>query len=173
LDGAYLIWDDLLVTISSQLLRFLPALVKSLLQSLTSRTAIDPTRDVDKEALAMWLLHIFDSNDFLLAWRTDRNATLAVVMKWCCLHPGKWTQYVGREVFEQCDENFQAEWENLFEASLIRTGEDTIEEVLPGAASDNTRDVAKSANVDEGTMGTDGGWSKAVAPMSVPIGVVQ
>lgn len=176
LDGAYLIWDDLLVTISAKLLRFLPALVTSLLQCLTSTTARDPARDVDKEARAMWLLHVIDSNAFLLAGRSDRNAMLAVVMKWCCLHPGHWTKYVGRELLEQCDENFKAEWEDLFEASLIRTGDSAAEEVLPGASSrecGNTHDAAASANVEEGQADITGGWLKAVVPASVPIGVVQ
>ena len=172
MDGAYLIWDDLLVAFSSKVLRFLPALVTSLLQNLTSTIMRDPARDVDMEALAMWLLHVSDSNDFLLAGRTDQDALLAVVMKWCCLHPGNWTQYVGRELLEQRDENFSAEWADLFEASLIRTSEDIMEEDLPGAASDDTHDVARSA-IMEGTMDTIGGWSKAVAPMSVPIGVVR
>lgn len=173
LDGAYLIWDDLLITISSKLLRFLPALVETLLQSLTSKTAIDPTRDVDKEALAMWLLHVFDGNSLLLAGRTDRNAMLVVVLRWCCLHPGLWTQYVGRELLEQSDDDFKAEWEDLFEASLIRTGDNNMDEVVPGAASVNTHESAKSAKVEEGATDNAGGWSRAVAPMSVPIGVVQ
>ncbi len=173
LNGAYLIWDDLLATIASQLQHFLPSLVAILLCSLTSSNTIDAARDVDKEAFAMWLLHVMDSDDFWVAGMTGRDDILADVIKWCCLYPGHWTQHVGHELLEEHGESVRAEWENLFEASLIRSGEDATAQVVPGAGPGDTPGVAESAEVKAETVETACGWSKAVASMSVPIGVVQ
>jgi ribosomal biogenesis protein LAS1 len=174
MDGAYLIWVDLLTTILYELPRFIPALVASLLQSLTAVTALDPAQDADKEALAMWILHVMKNDEFFSGGWNDRATVLAEVMKWCCLYPGCWTQYIGRELLKECGEFIKAEWEDLFEASLIRARDDSTEEVLPGAASGSTSHVvAEGADMQDGTMDNAGGWSRAIAPMSVPIGVVQ
>jgi ribosomal biogenesis protein LAS1 len=171
MDGAYLIWDDVLLAISSRLHLFLPAFVRHLLQGLTTRTAIEPENDVDKEALSMWLLHVMNSGDFMFI--KDRDALVADVMKCCCLHPGYWTQGVGRKLLEISDKSVQDEWKDLLEASQITSEEEPMEEVVPGLIPAGLGNSEKDEVGGEDEIRAVGGWLRAIAPMSVPIGVVQ
>lgn len=172
MDGAYMIWDDLLLSISSTLQAFLPALITSLLHNLTIAIATDPVTDVDKEALAMWLLHVMVKGNFAVAAQCDQEVLLASIVKWCCLHPGHWTQYVGRELLEASDESVQEAWRDLFEASLIRPDTATTED-MPSHAPRLDADVLDRQATKEDAIEAAKSWSRAVIPGSLPIGVVQ
>ena len=178
LEGAYLIWDDLLRDISDRLSGFLTLFVKSLLLSLTKASATDPQSDIDKEALTMWLLHTLSGDEDHVLGRNDKNSLCVEAIKWCCLHPGAWTESVGREMLNNGDGAFRADWNDLFEASLVtaaaasaqasvaerelkmRVGESTDTEQITGMGDQEAHLVA-------------GGWRRAVAPISVPVGIVQ
>ena len=169
MDGAYLIWDELLIDISSRLPRFLP----SVLRSLVARNSVDPASDVDKEALAMWLCHVMSTAKFMSIKAVDRDALVAEVMKCCCLHPGYWTQGVGRKLLEISDKSVQDEWKELLEASAIASGGEPMEEVVLKVNQSEFGEPEKDALGGEEEIRAVGGWSRATAPISVPIGVVQ
>ena len=173
LDGAYLIWDELLIDISSRLHRYLPCIVRSLLRSLVARNSVDPASDVDKEALAAWLCHVMSTAKFMSIKAVDKDALVAEIMKCCCLHPGYWTQGVGRKLLEISDKSVQDEWEDLLEASAITSGGGPMEEAVPEVNRSGFGEPEKDALDGEDEIRAVGGWSRAIAPISVPIGVVQ
>ena len=69
-------------------------------------------------------------------------------------------------------EGFREEWEDLFEASLISTNGDEAEESQSGAVADNTEAAEGAVEGDEDAVQAIGGWSRAIAPPTVPIGIV-
>ena len=173
MDGAYLIWDDFLISVSSRLHGFFPAFVRSLLQGISGSTAVYPENDVDKEALTMWLLHVMSSDEYMSTNGTDREALAANAIRWCCLHPGHWTQHIGRKLLAVSDESVQDEWGDLFEASLITAEGEPMEEVVHDVDPSGPDDLKKGDFGGGEESCAAGGWSRAIAPMSVPIGVVQ
>ena len=174
LEGAYLIWDDVLFELFDELAGFSRALISSLLQHLSepSSTVIDAETDVENEALAIWLLHIIQDDE------VGKDERLAVeVMKWCCLYPGYWTERVGSEVLEGGSEGLSAMWEDLFEASLLKDDTNGAEEGLQEgqgstAANLEEQDGDMMIDVDENPSAS-AGWRRAVLPPTTPIGVVR
>ena len=176
LDGAYLIWDDLLSNVSTALRGFLPAFREYLLEALTRPETTEPKGNVVKEALAMWVLHLLDIQP------GARGAFSANIMKWCCLHPGYWTQRVGKEVLEDGDRSLLDDWQDLFEASSLETAadreesdtrngdirsspRDISERIAPSGSPKRTRDFEEEHQLDS--------WTRATVPVSAPIGVVR
>lgn len=172
LQGAHLIWDDLLVSLCASVFAFRTALVTSLLRGVTAPTTTDPAKDVEEEAIAMWVWHIVNGGAYTLANMQDQDALLSTVMRWCCLHPGHWTEQIGRQVLETSEE-VRDEWTDLFEASLIRADIEAStgasqEPVMLDPGADQERVVGVEADIH-----TTRGWSRAIAPAAVPIGVVK
>jgi hypothetical protein len=101
-------------------------------------------------------------------------------MKWCCLHPGYWSEFVGRELLEHGDSDLCNDWAELFSASVLKTSGQVIE----GVEQDNrqfkkahSEERSRAIDILEGDIGDPftapaGGWSRAIAPVSVPIGVL-
>ena len=178
LEGAYLIWDDLLQDISDRLSGFLAAFVRSLLLGLTSASTTDPQRDLDEEALAMWLLHILSGEEYFALGRGNKHSLYVEAMKWCCLHPGHWTERIARELLNRGDGAFQADWNDLFEASLVRAEPMTPEAGMPEKALENRvgefMDTEQITGMESREVNRVAeGWRRAVAPISVPVGIVQ
>lgn len=177
IEGAYLIWDDLLQDISAHLHGFSSAFVRSLLQAMTTSASTDPQSDVNKEAFAMWVHHVLCSDKPFSHNHRDDHAAVVEAMRWCCLHPGHWTEHVGRELLETGDGSFQAEWKDLFEASLVSRGGEHVDVNVPGSDVEMQRggidDPARTSQVELVVDGATGSWARAVAPVSVPIGVVH
>ena len=176
LEGAYLIWDELLHNLSAQLHKFLSALVRSLMQALTKETFLDPQTDADKEAYAMWLLHVLDSDSSKSSSNEEVHSLQVEVLRWCCLHPGLWAARIGRELLSRGDESMQRDWRDLFEASLSRGGAVPVEagvlekdfEAEGQGAGYLERDKVAVREADSRVEG----WVRAVAPVLVPIGKV-
>lgn len=170
LDGAYLIWDELLQCLSSHFIGFLPALMKIIQSKLSQSTNVDPESDPDKEALAMWLLHLTTA---FLSLRPDRDAILADIMKWCCLYPGYWTKNIGERLLKIFGESLEDDWEALFEASLIRIDGGSDGTKLSKQDVDDFMDGEK-AGVDQLRVKDPVvGWSRATIPLPAPIGLVR
>ena len=173
MDGAYLIWDELLVALTCSIPAFLQALVDALFQRLIVPTATDAASDVDKEALAMWLVHVTSYERYLSTTGNQSDRVEAVAMKWCCLHAGHWSQHVGSHVLETCNESVRDAWQDLFEASLIST-EARPKGLAGGDAQVAGADAAVDIKIaDEDSIEPVSGWLRAPASTSVPIGVVR
>lgn len=178
LEGAYVIWDDLLTSIAGEQKRFLMVLVKALLEAITAH----PGEDAEKEALCLWVGHILHSE----VWNSvitlrEKGVLPKDVMMWCCTHPGPWTQRLGRDMLKAEDEEFVDDWQQLFEASQL----DSAQQTRPGGADPKASSfglpndsVEHFSRKEVQTLGSDddaelGTWVRAAKPFATPIGVVR
>lgn len=174
LEGAYVIWDDLLTSIAREQRRFVLMLIKTLLEAITAR----PGEDAQREALCLWVTHVLHGE----AWSSiittpDKIVLRKDVMIWCCTHPGDWTQRLGRDVLKTEDEEFVEDWQELFDASSVdgaeqaRAGGARPTASSPGVANDSFEPLEVKLYSDEDSeLGT---WVRAARPFAAPIGVVR
>ena len=168
LEGAFLIWDDLLRKVAVQLPGFQHALTYYMLHVLTDVPTTDPQTDVEKEALAMWILHLPS-----LKSQDVRDLSLETI-KSCCLHPGYWTRRVGEETLRNADYELRIDWQDMFQASSIENvsfdkadNEDEANAVQQSAQAM----VEKTDNSSQEGL-TMRGWTEAVIAPSTAVGVV-
>lgn len=154
MDGAYLIWDDILAMLHSRLPSFGGSLIETLLGTITALDDARPQGDAKKEANALWVLHITQT----VGQKQVDNA-----MQYCCLHPGHWTQLLGQWLLESGDEAFVETWRDILAAGRLGEPENHAE------AEHVMSDQMEVDAADEMTAK----WSRAVLPPSVPIGVVR
>lgn len=156
------------------------ALVKALLEAISVR----PGEDTEKEACCMWVTHILHSepwNHFVTA--LEKRLVRKDVMMWCCMHPGPWTQRLGRDVLKAEDEEFVCDWKDVFHASQLSVagqGGVEVRAPSPGFLADVTMErfsredfgkaPALDADEDDAELGT---WIRAATPFAAPIGVVR
>ena len=169
-----MLWDEFLRDVSNRLHGFLEALVGSLLGCLMNNSMVETQRDVEKEAFAMWLLHVLD--ELVLVIAEDRRQSLSVmVIKWCCLHPGHWTQYVGQELLRNSEAELRADWEDLLNASVMKAREAPAykeKRGVPGGGRDGSIKAPLQVR-DEHLEHKTVSWMKAIGPVSTPLGVVR
>ena len=160
MDGAYMIWDDMLASFDRRIPAFLYSLIEQLFMSITTQNDTRPQDDTSKEAHALWLLHLSQT---IAGDHNDK------IMQHCCLHPGHWTQFIGESVLEGGDDLLRENWQSIFDASVLgnKSGDDgvTPDEVLP-------RTEAMEMEMDVGTE-ESGRWQRAIVPSSLPIGVAR
>ena len=160
MDGAYLIWDDMLQSLDRNIPSFSGNLIEALSISISKPSEMPPQNDTDKEAHALWLLHFAQTLAIAIDDRRDQ------VMQLCCLHPGHWSSFVGRRLLED-GEGLRETWQDIFDASI-----------LDGRLEDAGIDSVQAAGVDamdvDGITDIGGGkWTRAAMPPSLPIGVVR
>lgn len=161
MQGAYLLWDPLLLSLSSQQPAFTLLFTSSLFAEM-SQCSPRADQDPAKEAMHLWLLHIACSD----IW--DRVDLPSWLMKQCCLHPGYWSYKTGQALLEEGDNEFFDAWADLLEASAVRSPEADDTGMDADVASGDT---PRSSN--EGRPAAESqSWRIALMPPSLPIGVV-
>lgn len=170
LDGAFLIWDDLLQEIQSANKKFLRSLVSSLLHSISNSSAASPDKDAEKEAMCLWVAHLLADKTWASAV-PERSQLQREALEWCCLHPARRTHFLGTTLLNGGNEALKADWEDLLAASQLGDA-DTIPDVSEGASSSavvNSNEVESAMDVDLEL----GSWLRAAGPVRAPIGVVR
>lgn len=191
MNGAYLLWDGLLQSISKQQHFFLPTLLKEVHKAMNRPSAYyHVLHDPEKQALHHWLLHIATSD----TWAQTRGAAgldvASDLMTECCLHPSPWSHALGDALLETGDEVFEESWSDLLMASVLAGGIAGVDNVdaVSDEANHDTQDVDMSEGQDEaaasGVIGDEqqseadvaevdvAGWREALKAPKVPIGVV-
>jgi len=122
MQGAFLLWDELLrgIVDARHNPSFLSALVRKVLEALTTKPGVNSQHDAVCEAHYLWLVHLLEYQDVdgSLVKHAPRNH----VMKWCCLHPSYWTKQLGEQLLQLGDSRFNEQWGVLFEASQLARG---------------------------------------------------
>lgn len=175
LDGAFALWDPLINSIAyHDHHHFVPALVIRLQAQLVDTH--QSSRDVQCEAVALWLLHI-------QAYVVSTPEYVQVkTMRMCCLHPGHWTKVIGQALLE-LNEELHEEWRKMFEASMLAEGGEKDVDATSGAEPARLEDVepdeseSKDLSLRSSVGGLSliesfGGWRRAPFSPLVPIGVV-
>ncbi|GAB7357901.1 hypothetical protein MBLNU230_g0069t1 [Neophaeotheca triangularis] len=165
INGAFLVWDGLIFELLERLQGFAGILIQALLVASSEQF---PATDGARMAFCWWVYHLIEqqhSQERAYQWSSR-------AMKHCCLYPGGTSQELGQRVLDGADVAFREVWGDIFAASKLREA---------GSATDAPRPQGREASVeDSDDTSTDsmqqdtesGGWSRAVLPPSVPIGVV-
>lgn len=173
LDGAYLIWDEPLEKMAQQLRGFVQAFAMTLVESITNPTLMEQSSDTDKEGLVMWLLHTLENKAMYVRGEHERQELWRDVMKHCCLHPGFWTERIGREMLRKGQSDFGDDWQDLFEASLLTTSVNTTEGGMIAKDTAPQSHLSEDVEMQDQKRYAVSGWRRALVPVAAPIGVAQ
>lgn len=176
LQGAFLIWDQLLQAIVKERRAFVRALVRSLLASV-ARLSATQADDAEPEAMAMWVNHILSTREWARCTsEAERSILCKDVIKQCCVHPSRWANWLGKELLEREGGNLEEEWRDVFEASQLGDAETQIlseySQLNPGRSQEpgDASEVALPARtVDSSKLS---GWTRLAVPPTTSIGVV-
>lgn len=155
LNGAFLIWDQLLQEIFAEHHQFLPCFVDRMLASIATlpATATRPEYDVDTEALGMWTLHLLESSKS--GWGTaltasERQLLQTHTIMFCCTHPGHWTHHLGVSLLHLAGSEFQETWADILASSRVSGGDDeaNLESSAPAEVSQGPRPARRARTED-------------------------
>ena len=168
MDGAFLIWDGLLETLSRTLRQFPRTLSEAIFGAITQATETGSREDTDRDAWISWTVHLVQQFDPAARPKLGMD-----IMQWCCLHPGYWAGILGQRLLDDGDEGLSVDSKDIFEASLI-SGKDVDPklEAREGATQPVADDMEMDSE-DAETRAVQRGWTKAARPCSLPIGVVR
>jgi ribosomal biogenesis protein LAS1 len=175
LEGAYLLWDDLLLTIPTQQRTFLPILLDQLLNAVTRQTNTQAQFDADKDALSQWLLHLAYSPVWRSRSKFIQFDSTSHIMSHCCLHPGSWSRILGEKMLEADGSNDLADmWSDLLSASAVAV-DDTSAQSKPVGLDLTAEQSLGMVGMDD-IMSNDqqetASWRRAIFAPTAPIGVV-
>ncbi|KAF2213027.1 hypothetical protein CERZMDRAFT_83949 [Cercospora zeae-maydis SCOH1-5] len=172
LDGAYLMWDDLLRDVVASDYSFLPTLQQSMLEVLTEREAEGTEHDANREATCQWLLHMADYT----ASASQQTAYSRQIMTTCCMHHGYWMKWLGKHLLDASGPDLKEEYQDLFEASQGEhdAGECAEDDaVMQDTCSCAAGDAADAlGGVSTNRVAKSEGWKLAVIPTGLPIGAI-
>ncbi|WPG99529.1 Hypothetical protein R9X50_00234400 [Acrodontium crateriforme] len=163
MEGAFLLWDELLAGLQAKQPSLLPTLVKKMLNTISQDSTADAATDTSKEALCLWLLRFLDS-EISPGSQATVERLQSSAMRWYCLHPGYWTQRLGEEILGNGDEHFDDQWRTLFDASKL--------DVTAAQADADVMEIEPSTVGGLDDECESRGWVRAAVPMRTPIGVV-
>ncbi|EMC97960.1 hypothetical protein BAUCODRAFT_409261 [Baudoinia panamericana UAMH 10762] len=167
MSGAFIMWDDFLRAIDEDRGAFIPAVIRQLLDKLTTTdTLLQPKDDPGSEAYCLWLMHLLN---------TSAQGVRNDAMRLCCLYPGHWTHRLGQHLLVHGDTSFVEDWQDFFMVSVL-----DLDEHLKAQLSPDDRGIeytsTTNASMKNGPNADDslgGGWRRALLPPQVPIGVVS
>lgn len=168
LEGAFIMWDDLLQAMSKRSNDLLSYLVNALLLGVTNHLSI--TQNHQSEAHCEWLVHLGCSASWSKARQSSKVDVRSAMIRACIGFPNAWTSELGHKLLANADDEFEEQWRSIFEASLsvgdAKPGESEAPEVGPMRS---TSFIELDAPRSEVLMG----WHKAILPPSTPIGVIH
>jgi hypothetical protein len=135
--AAFLLWEGLLLKLSSQRAGFCVSFIKALLSALCAQSSIAASTDILKNAKYEWLVRVLTSKQ----WDGIRSdiATLGdlldEIMETCLLNPSHWTQQLGRILLDRGSAAFQKSWMSLYQSSLPQKA------LLENATSEDVEDT--------------------------------
>lgn len=122
MDGAYLIWDELLRKIAFHQRLFLRTLVEHMTVIIVQPSRLNVRLDTIREAACQWLIHIFTASAWV-AWtkRHDLDELRTLVVEACIMNPNLWTHRVIRPLIDNADDVLKSLWAPLYNDSLPRS----------------------------------------------------
>ena len=169
MQGAYLLWDRLLLSLCDRQPGYLQTLLETFFTALVRHTSNQqPEKDTHKEATYLWLLHIAMSRDWTKLYRLNAFDVPSWLARQCCLQPGYWSYKLGKTMLEHCGNDFADTWSEVLDASAVNAE--------TGGPEVQMRDVSESHETleppSDGVVDDAIGWRIALMPSSTPIGVV-
>lgn len=170
--GAELLWTNLLITLATSSAQFFKELICTSIAHLPHDAPEE--RNWTEEPLLDWLAWIkYDE-----AWEDARKKSLfdidGLLLQECCLNPGYYTRQFAGELLDVVqDDDFNAHWDPIFEASMLEQetdvdlmeDEDEMEVTNPDGQA-----IPKQVRLEKADGGS--GWVQTESWRPLPIGVV-
>ncbi|KAH0007746.1 Las1-domain-containing protein, partial [Aureobasidium melanogenum] len=173
LQGAYLIWDELLIMLASGSSLFVEAFFERAIAHNAKMKTTDEDRDradPTKWAIYRWIMHLLDSDSWLEMRGESPELFEILALRECILHPNtQWSHELAEEILEDAEMDVQTTWKSLVEASALVGDHD--EDAEEGA----TKETRRTDDVEmEDVPSEQGGWRRETGVWeSVPIGTVS
>jgi ribosomal biogenesis protein LAS1 len=172
LQGAYLIWDDLLIMLASGSSLFIEAFLERAISHNARLTTTDEDQDradPTKWAIYRWIMHVLDSESWLEMRGESPVLFEILALRECILNPNtQWSHELAKEILEDAEMDVRATWKSLVEASALLGDHDAEAEEAATKETKRTGDV-EMEDVPSG----QGGWRRETGAWeSLPIGIV-
>ena len=99
MNEVFSLWDSLLKKLTSHQSRFLAMLTDEMLVHLISPSMLDTSIDTYREAITMWLEHIYTTRGW---WAAIKRMKLndSIIMETCLQNPSHWTLHLASTIIE-------------------------------------------------------------------------
>ena len=177
MQGAKLLWDQLLITLASESNIFLAIFLESIVVELANISS-DALSERLTVGLHYWLTRILASSSWRNTLALQSFSVSDRIMETCCLSPAASSQKIAEMMLElqEGDEEFVARWRPLYRAAFTASGEAMAEngslDRVPGDGDALSGLVEEDLSVGRDVQGPPG-WRMHVGPWKpLPIGVV-
>ncbi|THW14121.1 Las1-domain-containing protein [Aureobasidium pullulans] len=172
LQGAYLIWDELLIMLASGSSQFTEAFFERAIAHNAKLTTTNEDRDradPTKWAMYRWIMHVLDSDAWLEMRGESPILYETLALRECVLHPNtQWSHELAEEILEDAEMDVQTTWKSLIKASALPDGHsiDVEEEA--------SKETKKTDDVKMEDVPSEQGWRRETGAWEcVPIGTVS
>ncbi|KAK5149150.1 hypothetical protein LTR04_007412 [Oleoguttula sp. CCFEE 6159] len=139
MNGAFMVWDDLLCKLVRHQRRFLRIFVTRMVHLMIQQPRMNVKQDPFREALCLWALHIFVDESWADARKRIEDSLRTKVVSICIMNPVYWGQRLARLLIEAADETFQYDWIPLYNECLPQSAsssqQDSVAPVTRGSAT--------------------------------------
>ncbi|OCK74221.1 Las1-domain-containing protein [Lepidopterella palustris CBS 459.81] len=117
MNGAFLLWDDLLRRLSSHQFAFLRILVRRMIDLMTKPNLLTVTAEPVREAMFEWIVHILTAKEWALSRKGVEVMLLEEVMGQCFTSPTPWTSRLAETLIKDRDALFRDTWQPILHAA--------------------------------------------------------
>ncbi|KAF2489908.1 Las1-domain-containing protein [Lophium mytilinum] len=115
MDGAYLIWDKLLLQLHTHQVGFLSILLTQMVDFLSEPSAKNGSYETIKDALFEWILHFLSQKPWKACLGKSQITLTEEVLAKCLLSVTTWTTKLADALVKKGDKEFQKDWMPLVE----------------------------------------------------------
>lgn len=116
MQGAHLLWDDLLLGLADGPSPFRKMFIEHALVEVKDCSSFArPTSDAEVEAVCTWLAHMLTSKK---GKTSAPNRLIDMVLEECCLHPSHWMRELGKLTLKLGGQGLESMWASIFSASI-------------------------------------------------------
>ncbi len=192
MDEVFPIWDGLLKKLAPQLENFLPMLTDEMVIHIISPSLMDVVIDPYREAVTMWLVHIYTTKDWAPTIKRIKSECGSILLS-CLQNPNHWTlqlaiaivdapgHSVAKEIYGERIMKLVAEHSRSKAPIVQSISLDSVDLLLPSQRAwleseeglSEQRRVLRQEGMNRGEESEVGGWAKwKGAWISRPIGLV-
>lgn len=124
MEGAFLLWDNLLSQLSYHQPGFIQAMIKHMQARLAGPASVALETDPTREALCEWITHILTSDPWSVFAKNSLVKLQQDVMEECFVCPTRWSLVLARNILSCADNKFVEDWQPILEAASATSDDD-------------------------------------------------
>lgn len=117
MDGAFLLWDNLLRRLAAHQHDFLRLLLICMLERLHIQYRVDVKLDPFREAMSEWVIHILTAKHWAAARKRSSSNLRQLILTECFSHPMHWTLRVAESIITSAELPFRGIWNPILQAA--------------------------------------------------------